>query len=150
MTMYPNIQSVDLPCARYDEIHLAAMRALAAGVRKRTGASAWFDTKRDKICFGWSRPDGDISIVVDFRVFRSPWPERSGPDYFRNEINEDSIVHCLNLAKVDPRLKAKWKAISDALQKQQEERYKASALDGVEGDIKHRLNLNMGKTVVTG
>lgn len=147
---FPNIQPLSDPLPRLDAQHLTVLRALADNVRKRTGAHAWYDIRRDVICFGWQRQDGDISIVVDFRAFRSPWPERSGPEYFRDSVNEDGIVHCLNLARVDPSLKAKWKAASDALQRQQEERHKASMLDGLDGDIKHRLRLNMGKTVTTG
>lgn len=136
----------------FDSGHWSALQDLAKRVRQRTNARAWLDMWRDQICFGYQDPDGYISIVLDFKVYRSEFPSRNHPDYFRDHqaINCDSICRLIFLARVDPLLKAKWRAESEKLQKQEDEARKASYLDGMDGEIKHRLKFNMGQTVITG
>ena len=90
--------------------HANPGRVLASTRRitDRTNTVAYFDRVRNSVCFGYER-DG-VPILLDILVpLNRPSGADAGYDPVLDQYSEDDVVTLIQLGKVDPRLKAKWR-----------------------------------------
>jgi hypothetical protein len=101
--------------------HLSRVRKVCDAIKRRTGADAWVDARWAEVCFGYEK-DGNVSLPFSCKLFKDE--ARRAPDYLDPVLsvwNEDSIVHLLQIARVDPRKKAEWAAAWEKMRKHDEE-----------------------------
>jgi hypothetical protein len=108
---FPNLRTLAEGCPRQmDPAHFARVRAVAAAVQRRTGAEAWIDTLRAEVVFGYRDEWGVPMTAWGTALYRNPArtvPARFDPT--ANEPAEDDICRLLMQARVDPRIKERWR-----------------------------------------
>lgn len=118
MAQWPNLVEItpdsESPDPRVSRAHWAALRRVAAGVRGRTDARAYYDLWRGQVCFGYQRPrNGRIDLIggCDFDAFKGGW-QTSCPFQFdpaTDGVGVEDVVHLVRLARVDPKVKDRWR-----------------------------------------
>jgi hypothetical protein len=109
--------------------HWRALGAIARRVHARTGARMYADHARGQLCFGYREPNGRVGLIglPDLHLFRGR-NRTDTPNLFRphlDAVSEDDVVYLIQLAKVDPKVKARWKREREA----QREHEAQSAMD---------------------
>lgn len=108
------IEDARAGCCGMDEWQLRAARTLCRDVASRTGTRAWIDRARADLCFGYHHSeDGFIALVglpaSMTRLYHDlAWSHWVGFDPLAGR-GPDQIVRVIQLAKVDPDTKAKWR-----------------------------------------
>jgi hypothetical protein len=113
---FPNLRTLAEGCPRWmDPAHFARVRTVAAAVQRRTGAEAWIDTLRAEVVFGYRDAEGVPMTAWGTKLYRNPGrtvPCKFDPTYSRDgvyEPAEDDICRLLMQARVDPRIKERWR-----------------------------------------
>lgn len=126
---------------QYDHLHLAEhgeppdfpavswkrVQAFCAAVKRRTGASAWFDRNSKRMHFGYTKTDGTFALTALSIGLREAV---AGMD-------EDDIVRLLQMGKLPPSLKDRWNKSRRDAEKHEESEQIGVAIDAAsrEADV---------------
>lgn len=87
---------------------------LAEEVRRRTGASTWYDLARGSIVFGYRRRGGRRALAFSVPMFkrsnRSCVTANKCDPTTGDLLGVEEIVYALSLGRVNPKLKDRWAA----------------------------------------
>lgn len=107
---WDNLKPIDLPPGNVRRGHL---RRIMRGVREimdRTGASAWWDTVRAAVCFGYYNADGTcrlVDVLVPLYRDRERLVE-AGFDPQSDRFTVDQVIGLVRLARIPVAVKERW------------------------------------------
>lgn len=90
-----------------------SVKSGCASIMSRTGTEAFFDAYRAAVCFGYTDPEGvptllDILVHVRRSGGFDPLCDKMTVNGVSHPASEDNVVRFIQMAKLDPRLKATW------------------------------------------
>lgn len=127
---FPNLRPIDgstRPPGVADA-ELSVLRSRCVEVFRRTAARAWVDLRTMDIVFGYarSRPNarGQSVARIDLVLgvpLRRPSGKVTAFDPVADFMGVDDVVYCIQIARVDPKKKERWRAqksIEDAARRE--------------------------------
>ncbi len=134
---YPHLHSTELgEPPEFPAVRWPSVARLCRVVKRRTGASSWYDRHSKKIHFGYVRPDGDIALTPLSVGLREAATGLTGDGC----DTEDEIVRLLKMGQLPAGVKDRWRKNAEASEKHDRSEAMGNTIEGSMHEVEQRVD----------
>ena len=139
---YPHLHSTELSePPEFPAVRWSSVVSLCAAVKRRTGASSWYDRHAKRVHFGYTRPDGDIALTP-----LSLGLKEAATGLTCDSCDaQDEIVRLLKMGQLPASVKERWRRNADKAETHDRQEELGSTIDGSMREVEQKVDYEYRK-----